>query len=526
MLGRVRVDLWSRSAPAPPLGQARYSTDPATARLGETPHDPRVAALGSSKRPIVVDDVLEEDWARSRAGRSSPAADVRSAVDIPLRRGGQLVAALWFNSPEPRRWTTHEVRMLTGDGRAARRAALRAPRKREQRTLAGLQLLRRDAILEAVSVDRGAAARRGQSGRTAAPSIPRADSVRPSVRAAPTSSRTGRDPTTGWTTSQRFEWVAAGIDAQLGNKLMQELPLADVGLDRFERVVGSNRVFTAVVAELPECELPALRGPGDQPLLVSADRRRRRLVGLHRLRRLRRPSASGGATESETLRLAASLVAAAIQQRPSETTLREHEQKLRAVFEASLDAIVVMDDSRHLVDVNSAACELLEAGKGRSARAKGSTPPSRPSELATCRRGAGRRSGAEAAPIENRLLQRSDGAVRAGRGARFGRTSSRACTFFISATSASGSELEAELLAAQKLEAIGRLAGGVAHDFNNMLLAIGGNGELALDALTNGEDASRGRRARCVAAAERAASLTTQLLAFSRRQVLQPRSST
>jgi PAS domain S-box-containing protein len=81
-------------------------------------------------------------------------------------------------------------------------------------------------------------------------------------------------------------------------------------------------------------------------------------------------------------------------------------------------------------------------------------------------------------------------------------------------------KLEHQLRQAHKLEAVGRLAGGVAHDFNNILLAIRGNGELALDALKDGANATE-EVEEMVAAADRAAALTAQLLAYSRRQVLQ-----
>jgi signal transduction histidine kinase len=78
-----------------------------------------------------------------------------------------------------------------------------------------------------------------------------------------------------------------------------------------------------------------------------------------------------------------------------------------------------------------------------------------------------------------------------------------------------------QLRQSQKMDAIGRLAGGVAHDFNNLLLAITGYADFLVTSLS---DPSQRRYAEEIhAAGKRAASLTHQLLAFSRRQVLQPR---
>lgn len=82
--------------------------------------------------------------------------------------------------------------------------------------------------------------------------------------------------------------------------------------------------------------------------------------------------------------------------------------------------------------------------------------------------------------------------------------------------------LESQLLQAQKMESVGRLAGGVAHDFNNLLTAVLGYAELT-EAVCHPESEARTYVRHVIQAADRAANLTRQLLSFARRQIIEPK---
>lgn len=82
--------------------------------------------------------------------------------------------------------------------------------------------------------------------------------------------------------------------------------------------------------------------------------------------------------------------------------------------------------------------------------------------------------------------------------------------------------LQEQLLQAQKMESIGRLAGGVAHDFNNMIMVILGNAEIALDEIDTSHPVHESLM-EILSSAKRSADLTRQLLAFARKQTISPR---
>jgi signal transduction histidine kinase/CheY-like chemotaxis protein len=101
------------------------------------------------------------------------------------------------------------------------------------------------------------------------------------------------------------------------------------------------------------------------------------------------------------------------------------------------------------------------------------------------------------------------------------RIGDKQCIFGMMLDQTEKRELEARFLQSQKMEALGRLAGGVAHDFNNMLGVIGGYAEL-LEAKLGQNESYRRYCTKIIDTTQRAAGLTRQLLTFSRKEVTQP----
>lgn len=204
----------------------------------------------------------------------------------------------------------------------------------------------------------------------------------------------------------------------------------------------------------------------------------------------------------------------ALERKASEEALRKSELTVRAIFENSLDAILICRENGRLVEANEAAATLMGMPRpeliGRTlCEFSGDGFKAESERMKVCHSGRGKF-----------WLRRRDG-------------SQRLVDYCFKADILPGrhlamlrdvteqQSLEEQLRQSQKMEAVGRLAGSVAHDFNNILGVISGYAELI--ELRGGDDAIRGKASKILAATTKASSLTKQLLAFGRKQVVTPR---
>ena len=223
------------------------------------------------------------------------------------------------------------------------------------------------------------------------------------------------------------------------------------------------------------------------------------------------------------------------ERKAAEERLRAGEERYRALVEHAPDAIVVFDpDADRFVDVNVQAVRLYRLGR-EELLARGPIdlcPPRQPDGRSSLE--AGREWIRKALRGDKSTFEwtQQDGAgnlvaceVSLVRLPDPNRTLIRGSIFDITErkrAEETRAQLEQELRQAQKMEAVGRLAGGVAHDFNNLLTVIGGRGAL-MAAKLRAEDPLRRDVELIQATTQKAAALTQQLLAFSRKQLMQPK---
>jgi two-component system cell cycle sensor histidine kinase/response regulator CckA len=215
----------------------------------------------------------------------------------------------------------------------------------------------------------------------------------------------------------------------------------------------------------------------------------------------------------------------------AEEALRETNETLRTLIQAAPLGIVVMD-RREKVRIWNPAAERIFGWKSHETLGRaipGMTTPARQNEfpnliwlvlqgeqLSGLEFTAARKGGS---PVE---LSVSMAPLRDARGSISGAMAVISDISERKVAEGQRIQLEDQLRQSQKMEAVGRLAGGVAHDFNNLLTAISGYAELLQTRFEPG-DPVRGYVDEILKSSTRATQLTRQMLAFSRRQVLQPK---
>ena len=198
-------------------------------------------------------------------------------------------------------------------------------------------------------------------------------------------------------------------------------------------------------------------------------------------------------------------------------TLRESEEKYRALFDQARNAIFLENEKQEILDANQAASELfgfshdellvLKTSDLRTSGDKKLPIYSNPDQVSDI-------------PLELTGVKKDKTQISIEVNIAPLRTSQELLFLSIVRNITERKKLEQQLQQSQKMEAIGRLAGGVAHDFNNLLTVIRGYSELVLSRLSK-IDPIYQRIKQIDKASERAEALTRQLLAFSRRQILQ-----
>lgn len=218
------------------------------------------------------------------------------------------------------------------------------------------------------------------------------------------------------------------------------------------------------------------------------------------------------------------LAAAIAEQKVTASRLRDADARNRMILEAAPIGIVLSSAKGQIVQANAAYCELLGRGLGDivgHAFAEFTHPEDREHNVGVL--GELVRGERDRATFEKRYLH-ADGSVRptllhvASLRDEQGQFTS---TITVVEDVSQRRLLEEQLLQAQKLEAVGKLAGGVAHDFNNLLTVILSQSEIVGRRLS--DPLLKEALADVNDAAKRGAGLTRQLLAFARKQVVEPK---
>jgi len=208
--------------------------------------------------------------------------------------------------------------------------------------------------------------------------------------------------------------------------------------------------------------------------------------------------------------------------------LLDSEERFRILFNSGTDAIFVQDmendEPGRFIEVNDIACSLLGYSRSEflNMTMKDIEVPIE-DQQENLQMEMSQPIGEDKQRLSESLLVTRNGThIAVENNAHLIDLSGKKVRFCISRDISGRKHLEQQLLQAQKMEAIGKLAGGVAHDFNNLLTAIMGYSDLMLVKM-KGETPYRDGLNEIKKAAQRATALTQQLLAFSRKQIMKTR---
>jgi PAS domain S-box-containing protein len=203
--------------------------------------------------------------------------------------------------------------------------------------------------------------------------------------------------------------------------------------------------------------------------------------------------------------------------------LHESEQRFRVTFDQAAVGIAHVAPGGRFLRVNRKLCEILGYSQDELVR-RTFMEITHPEDLEPDFKQARRvlAGEIETFSMDKRYIRKNGTPVWCNLTVSLARGPNDEARYFISIVEdiSARKHLEEQLLHSQKMEAIGRLAGGVAHDFNNLLTVIGGYGRMLLADVEDNEDLRLKAEAICQAS-DRAAELTQRLLAFSRRQIAQ-----
>jgi len=334
------------------------------------------------------------------------------------------------------------------------------------------------------------------------------------------------------TYSATHEWCKSGATPRLNmiqRRSLREYPY------QVERLLAGHVVMIDCTKDLPENKVDFLRRGEAKSILVAPtmalDGRVNGAVAFCR----QTPSRPWQSSDMSGLRMLGNALVGALERRRAETARRESEARYRLLAEKSTDRFWLFDVRQNRYTYVSPLPERY-FGIGFAPEEIISQPGIEatvvPEEQEDLRQQVAARiraleTGDESARFVTRILhlRRKDGTIQPSEVISILVTDADGRVTYIQGVTRDISErrrLEAQLMQAQKMEAVGRLAGGVAHDFNNMLSVIIGHTEQLLGQLAPGDEA-RFDLEQVLAAAKRSTELTHQLLAFARKQTIRPR---